>query len=287
MSIELVILGLSVNQISALRAMPALTADVTGVAQADQFWAETLASMQDDDLKERREGIKARIVRSMSPGERAAFEARLTHEDQVFVQTWGSPQDRKERDSQRLKSMSPEEREDFENQQRRWRESRASSLDHMLEDERRIDESRARIAGIGVLEEPLDLGKNYRDLHYAFTGHSVDTTDPSDAPGDALMTGEYLGKNLVYDPARLHDVAATREFARFLNGLDLAQPQARLDRAWARMSDGVTDHRILELLNGQRALEFRHASFSAVFLALRDYVTRMAEQQFGLLIWLT
>ena len=92
MSIELVMLGLSANQIAALRAAPALTGDVTAVAGRDHFWAETLASMQDDELKELREGIKARIVRSMSPGERDAFEARLTHEDRLFVHTWGSPQ---------------------------------------------------------------------------------------------------------------------------------------------------------------------------------------------------
>ena len=60
MSVELVILGLSANQIAALRATPALTGDVTTVAVRDQFWAKTLASMQDDELKERREGSLSR-----------------------------------------------------------------------------------------------------------------------------------------------------------------------------------------------------------------------------------
>jgi len=55
MSIELSILGLSANQIAALRATPALTDDVTTVASADRFWAGRLASIQDDELKERRE----------------------------------------------------------------------------------------------------------------------------------------------------------------------------------------------------------------------------------------
>ena len=108
MSIELSILGLSANQIAALRATPALTDDVTTVASADRFWAGRLASIQDDELKERREGIKARIVRSMSPAEREAFEARLTHQEQLRVQRFGSPQDRKEWDAQILKSLSPE-----------------------------------------------------------------------------------------------------------------------------------------------------------------------------------
>jgi hypothetical protein len=232
--------------------------------------------MQDDELKERREGIKTRVVRSMSPGEREAFEARLTHENQLFVQTWGSPQDRKERDAQLLKSMSPGQREDFETQQRRSRDMRSSLLDRSLEDEQSVDEARSRIAGIGVLEEPLDLAKRYRDLHYAFTGHSVFTTDPSDAPGDALMTGEPLGKALTYGPARLHDIAATREFARFPNGLDLAQLQARLGRT------GIWDD-----INDQRMLEFLHEEFAGLFLRFRGYITRMAEQQCGLLIWLT
>jgi hypothetical protein len=274
MSIELVILGLSASQIAALRATPALTGDVTRVAQRDRTWVEILAKMQDDDQKERREGIKARVVRSMSPGERAAFEARLTYQDQLFVQRFGSPHDRKEREAKLLKSISPEERQDFETQERRSRDALASALDRVLEDELSVDEARSRIAGIGVLEEPLDLANGYRDLHYAFTGHSVFTTDPSDAPGDALMTGEPLGRALTYGPARLHDVAATREIARFLNGLDLAQLRAR---ARAGMWNDIDP----------RMLEVARELFDGLFLGFRRYVTRMAEQQYGLLIWLT
>jgi hypothetical protein len=86
-------------------------------------------------------------------------------------------------------------------------------------------------------------------------------------PGDALMTRERLGKD------RLHDVAATRELPVFLNRLDLAQ---LLDRACAGVSDPVNDQSSRELAN---------AEFSRVFLALRNYVMRMAEQQYGLLIW--
>ena len=89
MSIELVILGLSANQIAALRATPTLTDDVTTVALRDEFWTKNLASMQaytsvsmrHDKWKERTEGIKARVVRSMSPEEREAFEARLADQD--------------------------------------------------------------------------------------------------------------------------------------------------------------------------------------------------------------
>jgi hypothetical protein len=68
--------------------------------------------------------------------------------------------------------------------------------------------------------------------------------------------------------------AATREFARFLNGLKLAQLVARL--AHTGMWDNIDD---------PLRFEWTHKSFRALFLSLRDYLIPMAEQQCGLLIW--
>jgi hypothetical protein len=64
--------------------------------------------------------------------------------------------------------------------------------------------------------------------------------------------------------------AATREFARFLNGLNLAQLVVRL--AHTGMWDDIDD---------SLRCEWTHKSFRALFFSLRDYLTPMAEQQLG------
>jgi hypothetical protein len=65
-------------------------------------------------------------------------------------------------------------------------------LDSMLEVVQSIDEASSRGS---VHWRSRSIRKND-----AFTGHSVFTTDPSDAPGDALMTGEPLRKALTDGP---------------------------------------------------------------------------------------
>jgi Domain of unknown function (DUF1877) len=72
---------------------------------------------------------------------------------------------------------------------------------------------------IGPFEQALNLEKSWHILHYLVTGH----TDDSSAPGDALLTGESLGEDAGYGPARLHDEIKTREFGQFLETLDLAE----------------------------------------------------------------
>jgi hypothetical protein len=89
----------------------------------------------------------------------------------------------------------------------------------------RVGEARARLARIGPFEQALNLEKSRHILHYLVTGH----TDDSNAPGDALLTGEPLGEDVGYGPARLHDETATRQFGRILETLDLTQLQARVN----------------------------------------------------------
>jgi hypothetical protein len=83
----------------------------------------------------------------------------------------------------------------------------------------RMAVARTRLAEIGPFEQVLCLEKSWHILHYLFTGH----IDPSNAPGDALLTGEDLGEDVGYGPARLHDQRGTRDFGRFLETLDLAR----------------------------------------------------------------
>ena len=51
----------------------------------------------------------------------------------------------------------------------------------------------------------------------------------SKGPGDALLTGEELGDDLGYGPARLHDEKETRDFARFLETLDVPRLRERVN----------------------------------------------------------
>jgi hypothetical protein len=93
------------------------------------------------------------------------------------------------------------------------------------EQQARVDEARHRVDRIGPFEDVLDLQKTWLILHYLFTGH----VDDSKAPGDALLSGQELGDDVGYGPARLHDVQETAEFARFLNAVDVARLQARVN----------------------------------------------------------
>jgi hypothetical protein len=44
------------------------------------------------------------------------------------------------------------------------------------------------------------------------------------------MTGQELGDDMGYGPARLHSPAETKDFSRFLDTQDLANLQARISR---------------------------------------------------------
>jgi len=151
----------------------------------------------------------------------------------------------------------------------------------MREARARIAEARARIAGIGPFEQPLSLEKSWHMIHYLATGH----TDASDAPGNELLTGEPLGEDAGYGPARLHDEIATRNFARFLETLDLAH---MLERVNLRVMNDVGVYGMPmgpgsdPQYEGGLRMEVAH-----YFPLLRDYVVKMSEKQNGLLIWIS
>jgi Domain of unknown function (DUF1877) len=176
-----------------------------------------------------------------------------------------------------IKRMPPERRAAFEAQYRNSVETAPAAR----EVQARIGEARPRLDGIGPFEQALNLEKSWHMLHYLATGH----TDASNAPGDALLTGEPLGEDTGYGPARLHDETATRQFGQFLQTLDLAQLQARVNfREMKRL--GVYSMPMGPGSDAEHERQLR-TEVAHYFPLLRDYVTNMSEKQDGLLIWIS
>jgi hypothetical protein len=176
-----------------------------------------------------------------------------------------------------MSGMPPEKREAAEAQFR-------ASMERMpgaKEEETRKAAARARLERVGPFERALDLEKSWHILHYLFTGH----IDGSKAPGDALLTGEELGDDLGYGPARLHDEKETQNFARFLSPLDAARLQERVNyREMSRM--GVYSMPMGPGSDAEYEAELR-ADVASYFPQLREYVVKMADRRCGLLIWLS
>jgi hypothetical protein len=149
------------------------------------------------------------------------------------------------------------------------------------EREARNARARARFEQAGPLEEALGLDKSWHMLHYLFTGH----VDLASAPGDALMTGEELGEDVGYGPARLQGEKETLDFARFLKTVDLARLQERVNyREMLRI--GVYQMPRGPASDAQLEAQLR-AEVASYFPRLRDYVVRTADKQNGLLIWVS
>ena len=147
--------------------------------------------------------------------------------------------------------------------------------------EERNAEARTRLERIGPFEPPLDLEKSWHMLHYLFTGH----IDASRAPGDALLSGKPLGDDVGYGPPRLHDENETRNFAEFLERVDAATLQERVNyREMSRA--GVYSMPMGQGSDADYEGELR-TEVAAYFPRLRDYVVKAAEGKDGLLIWLS
>jgi Domain of unknown function (DUF1877) len=118
-------------------------------------------------------------------------------------------------------------------------------------------------------------------LHYLFTGH----VGTSSAPGDLLLTGEDLGDDVGYGPARLHGPTETRDFSRFLEMQDLARLQARVNlREMDRQ--GVYAMPFGSGSDAENESELRN-EVGRYFPLLRDYVRKMSEKGNGLLAWVS
>jgi Domain of unknown function (DUF1877) len=152
-----------------------------------------------------------------------------------------------------------------------------------------VDAARPQVDRIGPFEELLNLKKTWHILHYLFTGH----LDKSKAPGDALLSGQELGDDeMGYGPARLHDEQETAEFSRFLNALEVEQLQAQAKYPrWHASERPPGVYGVYPDPSG-RGSDAEHkralrAIVATYFPLLRDYTARMAEKQYGLLVWLS
>jgi hypothetical protein len=184
--------------------------------------------------------------------------------------------ERKARFEELINRMTPERRRQVETNRAT---SEASAAVNLLQ--ARIAEAGERIAALGPIEHALSLEKSWHMLHFLLTGR----VDPSGIPGDLLLTGEALGEDLGYGPARLHSNTTTREFSRFIETQDLAALQARVDledmseRVVYAMPEGAGPRGVYED-------ELRNEA-TRYFLLLRDYVCKMSEKGNGLLVWLS
>lgn len=173
--------------------------------------------------------------------------------------------------------MPPERKEAAELQYR----AAIEQLSHRMGADAQRAAAGAEPDPMAPLRPPLDLGKSWHILHYLFTGR----VDVSNTPADSLLTGEDMGEDLGDGPARLHDADETRAFARFLQTLDPERLQQRVNYremlrvdVYAVPMGRGTDDAFERELRGEVAAYFPH---------LRDYVARTADEQGGLLIWLS
>jgi len=180
----------------------------------------------------------------------------------------------KARFDEAIKGMSPEQRK-----QRETNRATFEGSPERRESQARLAEARERVAALGPFEPALDLVKSWHILHYLFTGH----VGPASAPGDLLLTGEGLGEDVGYGPARLHGPTETRDFSRFLETQDLARLQARVNR---REMDrlGVYAHPFGPTSDAEHESEVRDA-VGYYFPLLRGYVRKMSDKGNGLLVW--
>jgi Domain of unknown function (DUF1877) len=244
------VLGVASAQINALRAKPALVSKLTLVARIDLLGAHL------DDL-----------TRRMTLEQRAQLEA-----------------------SQAQFAANPAVKK---------AEAKAEAT---------VADARAAVGPLGPIEKALSLEKSWHMLHYLFTGHvgtwhsgellssEVEAGevyeifapdrlyDERHEPGNLLLSGEELGENVGYGPARLHDQSKTSDFSRFLAGQDLARLRAHTD--FDAMNRAGVLYGARE--SGDEALhQMLHEEIALYFQLLRDYVRAMADKGNGLMVWIS
>jgi hypothetical protein len=140
-------------------------------------------------------------------------------------------------------------------------------------------EARSQVKSLGVLEPAITLEKSWYMLHYLFTGH----IGLGDAPGDFLLTGEELGEDLGYGPARLHTEMATRDFRDFLDRQEVERLQRRIDlKEMLRL--GVYGMPLGSGSDEEYANELR-SDVAVFFTLLRNYARKQSDKGNGLLLW--
>lgn len=126
-------------------------------------------------------------------------------------------------------------------------------------------------------DDVFHLDKAWHILHYLFTGHA----DPATGPAATLCGGEKVGQKLIYGPARLIDIAPTREFADFLDQQTTAELHRRADIA------GMHALKVYGCDEPSPPYEKRAHQWIRQYLpALRGFVRGAADRSDGLLMWL-
>ena len=171
--------------------------------------------------------------------------------------------------------MTPEQRAQFGASQVQFASSPAAR-----QADASVADARAALVPLGPIEKALSLEKSWHMLHYLFTGHA----GTGHAPGDLLLSGEELGEDVGYGPARLHDERKAGEFSRFLEGQDLVRLRARTDfdamnRAGVLYGAGEPASEV--------AHKMLHEEMALYFQLLRDYVQAMAGKGDGLMVWIS
>ena len=173
------------------------------------------------------------------------------------------------------KRMSPEQRAQFEASQAQFAANPAAKAA-----EASVADARAALVPLAPFEKALSLEKSWHMLHYLFTGHA----GIEHAPGDLLLSGQELGDDLGYGPARLHDERKAAEFSHFLAGQDIARLRARTDFEEMNRSGVLYGARE----PGDEALhKMLHEEIAIYLQLLRDYVRAMAEKGNGLMVWIS
>jgi hypothetical protein len=147
-----------------------------------------------------------------------------------------------------------------------------------------LAEARERAATLGPTEPALCLEKSWHMLHYLLSGD----IDPTGEAGDLLLTGEELGEDQGYGPARLHSPTETQLFSDFLESRETANLQAGIDfREMSRLG-------VYPMVPGGWGWgsDAEHESalrqdVAFYFPRLRDYVSKMSDKGNALLVWLS
>lgn len=141
--------------------------------------------------------------------------------------------------------------------------------------------SLSRLGRFGSRERALRLDKAWHILHYLLTGNFGD----GQGPGDILMTGEEVGDDIGYGPARVHDEMATKQFALFLTAMTLDQLLVRLD--WQKIAEMQLIYPFGGIRVGPEEERSWQAEIGERFVELKAYVAQMAGKGNGLMTWLS
>jgi len=211
-------------------------------------------------------------VGAVSRSQITAFRARPDLASDYSEISGGDLLDR--RLNEGLSRMPPKARADYE----AARENLLARDPRLAEHQKQLDAARPSLAAIGPFESLLELTKLCDILNYLLTGHS----DAADAPGNTLVSGTPLGRDIGYGPPRLHDPAQALAFRNFLRPLDANRLLARMD--FARMAQ-LRIYPLSERLDEADKQSWRD-DVAAAFPLLKAYVDRAADKGDGLLIWL-